>query len=158
MRALHLAILLMLPALPAAAVSPAGAQEREWVTVESDAGVEMMYGTPESDDIMFAVRCDAKSKDIFIGFAHEPIGVRSGSAIDLTLFSEAGETVVPSKASYLDTMDIWLIETTPIDAEKLRPIVIDGTVLSVMVQDGSEEIPLAGTADDFKSLFKACAK
>lgn len=155
MRASRLAMLFALLSVFATA---AMAQEREWITAESDAGVEMMYGTPESDDILFAIRCDAKSKEIFIGFAHEPIGVRSGGAIDLTLFSESGETVIPSKASYLDTMDIWLIETTSIDAEKLRPIVTEGTALSVMVQDGSEEIPLEGTADGFKALFEACAK
>lgn len=142
--------------LLALTASPAAAQEREWVTGTSETGVEMMYGTTDSDDILFAIRCDAKSKEIFVGFAHMPIGVRNGDAIDLTLVSEAGETVLPSQVTYLEPMDIWLVESTDVPAADLRRIVTGGSALNVMVQDGGEEIPLAGAAEGFEALFSAC--
>ena len=154
MRAFHLSWQATLLVLSVA--TPAAAQEPEWLTGQSDNGVEMMYGTPASDDILFAIRCDAKTKELFVGFAHEPVGVPHGGSIDLTLFSEAGEVVLPAKVSYLDAMDITLIESKTVPAEELRKIVTEGTVLSVMVQDGVEEIPIKGMALNFSTLFSAC--
>jgi hypothetical protein len=147
---LALAILLV------AAVALAGAQDRQWISQSSPDGAEVMYGTPDSDDILFAVRCDAAAKEVFVGFAHQPIGVAPGGAIDLTVFSEAGEVVLAATVSYFDAADIYLIETGNVASDDLRKVLTQGRTLSVMVEDGAEEIPLEGSAEGFGKLFSAC--
>jgi hypothetical protein len=136
--------------------SSADAQERRWIANKTPEGIEVMYGMPESDDILFAIRCEAETKEVFVGFAHKPVSVEPGGPITLVLFSEAGEVELPAIVTYLDTMDITLIETPDVPGALLRPVFTEGTTLSIMVEDGVEEIPLTDTVDDFDALFTAC--
>lgn len=153
---MRVSLVAALPILAAAICSSAAAQERQWIAQKSPLGVEMMYGLPESDDILFAVRCDADARQIFVGFAHEPIGAGPGDTITLGLMSENGEIGLPAIVAYIDAMDITLIETTEVAGAELKPILSGGGTLFVMVEDGSEEIQLDGTAGDFADLFAAC--
>jgi hypothetical protein len=154
MRAFHPALLQIM--IFFAAASAAEAEERQWIVDASSFGVEMMYGMPESDDILFAIRCDSKAKEIFIGFAHDPLGAKAGHVIELELDSEGGRVMLPAVVSYFDAMEVTLIETPNVTGAGLRPIFTDGVTLAVTVVDGTEEIPLSGMAGDFDALFSAC--
>jgi|GEM_PF-3289063 len=135
---------------------PASAQERRWMTDSSSFGVEMMFGTPNSDDVLFAIRCDSRAKEIFVGFAYDPVGVQPGSTIDLDLYSEGGHVVLPAHVSYFPEMQVTLIETPNVTGAGLRPIFTKGSVLEVRVLDGGEDVSLSGMEADFDALFTAC--
>jgi len=149
---------LLIPIMLSVLAPSADAQERRWMVDSSSFGAEMMYGTPESDDILFAIRCDAKAKEIFVGFAHDPLGAKPGSTIDLELYSEGGHVVLPAVVSYFDAIGVTLIETPNVTGAGLRPIFTDGLTLDVTVVDGTEQVPLSGMADDFDALFTACGE
>lgn len=150
--------LVLVPMLLPMLAASAEAQERRWMVDTSSFGSEMMYGTPDSDDILFAIRCDAKAKEIFVGFAHDPLGAKPGSMIDLDLYSEGGHVVLPAVVSYFDAMGVTLIETPNVTGAGLRPIFTEGVTLDVTVVDGTEQVPLSGMSTDFDALFTACGE
>jgi hypothetical protein len=150
-----LAAVALVPLLAVAAV-PAIAQEgRQWIGMGGPEGASLIYGTPESDDIVVAFACERASQEIVVSFTFEPVGASDGVQLDMELSSEAGSVVLNASGHRLLLDDSFVLEAT-VAPDELREILTEGETLTVMVQDGAEELPLAGATDEVAALFEAC--
>jgi hypothetical protein len=150
---------LLASALAESLALDAGAQDdrRRWIALSSPEASTAVYGTPESEDLVISFSCKLATRQIVVGFIHEPVGAKDGMRIGMELSSEGGRVRLDATAERLPPFDdrfLLLAETTLSPA--LRPILTDGKTLSVKVQDRGEEIPLRGAADAAADLIKAC--
>lgn len=144
-------------ALLASAGADASAQEgRQWIGSAGPDGAALLYGTPQSDDIVIGFWCERATGDLVVSFRFEPVGAADGMEIDMELFSEGGAVVLLATGERMLLDDAFVLEARTDLNRALRRIISEGETLSVMVQDGAEEIPLAGAAEEAAALFEAC--
>ena len=92
MRRIVLALVSLLAAPLVGAAQEAGG--RQWIGMAGPEGASLIYGTPQSDDIVIAFACDRATKELGVSFAHEPIGATDGMEVEVELFSEGGMVVL----------------------------------------------------------------
>jgi hypothetical protein len=144
-------------ALLAAAGIEVNAQEgRQWIGIAGPDGASLLYGTPQSDDIVIGFRCERATDELVVSFRFEPVGAADGMEIDMELFSEGSAVVLPATGERMLLDDAFVLEARTELDPALRRIITEGETLSVMVQDGVEEIPLDGAAEEAAALFEAC--
>src|SRR5262245_28826263 len=139
------------------ALEAAAEQHRRWLAANGAEGSALGYGTPETDDVLISFACPRATRQIVVTFAHEPVGARDGMRIGMELFSEGGRVMLDAtgeRDQLLDDNFLLRAKTTLNPA--LRRILTEGRTLSVMVQDGVEEIPLEGAAEAAAALIEAC--
>lgn len=143
--------------LSLAAAAPAAAQDRQWIVQDySPDGVAVMYGTPESDDVVLAFRCEPADGTLVVTVEHEPVRVGPDGTVGLILFSDAGEVALTARVERLEEIGVTLMEATTAPSPDLRAVLAGGDTLAVMIEDGAEEVPLAGSQAGFAALFAAC--
>jgi len=142
--------------LAAAAVPVSGQEGRQWIASQSPEGASLIYGTPQSDDVLLRFSCDATTKELTVAFAFEPVGAMDGMQLDMELFSDGGGLVLNATGERMLMDDAFVLEAKTSLEPELRQILTQGETLSIMVQDGVEEIPLAGAAKDAAALFEQC--
>lgn len=153
---MHLTSIALAGLLAAAAVPVSGQERRQWIAGEGPEGASLIYGTPQSDDVLLRFSCDAATKELTVAFAFEPLGAAEGMQIDMELFSEGGTAVLNATGHRMLLDDGFVLEATTRLEPELRQILTEGDTLSIMVQDGVEEIPLTGAAKDAAALLEQC--
>lgn len=138
------------------ALTGAGEKGRSWSAVADADGSALVYGTPGTDDVVIRLSCARATREITVGFRHEPVGAKDGMRIGMELFSEGGNLVLDATGHRLLLDDIFVLEAKTAWNPALRRLLADGRTLSVMVQDGVAEIPLAGAKDGIAALIEAC--
>jgi len=139
------------------ALEAAAEDRRRWLALSSPEARTVVYGTPESGDLVISFSCKRATRQIVVGFIHEPVGAENGMRIGMELSSEGGRVRLDATGERLPPFDgrfLLLAETMPSPA--LRDMLTQGKTLSVMVQDGVEEIPLEGAAEAAAPLIEAC--
>jgi len=143
--------LTILPALEAAAQDG-----RRWIALGSEQSSALVYGTPDSDDLVISFACMPATRQVKVAFTHEPVGAKDGMRIGMELFSEGGRLMLDATGERLQLDDIFVLEAKTTLSPALRRLLTEGRTLSVMVQDGVEEIPLDGAAEAAAGLIAAC--
>jgi hypothetical protein len=136
---------------------PAEAQEaRSWILNEDGDAASLLYGTPDSDDVLINFSCDARERSMrimaFVGTdklvpGHRAkLGLRAGTAsLELTGDAVAGE---------LDGIVNVMVAGTP--NPRLTTLLKAGPTLTVEPEGGSATIPLAGIAAHLPAFEKVC--
>jgi len=144
--------------ISALTVSPAlGADTgRSWIAWSDKNVTRLIYGTPESEDAVISFTCTRATRQLTVVFGHEPVGAKEGMRIGMELFSEGGRVTLDAAGHRVQPYDIFFLEAKTTLSPALRRILTEGKTLSVMVQDGVEEIPLQGAAKSAAALIEAC--
>jgi hypothetical protein len=144
--------------ISALTVSPAlGADAgRSWIAWSDKKVTRLIYGTPESEDAVISFTCTRATRQIAVAFGHEPVGAKDGMRIGMELLSEGGRVMLDATGQGAQLHDIFFLEAKTTLSPALRRILTEGKTLSVMVQDGAEEIPLQGAAKAAAALIAAC--
>jgi hypothetical protein len=139
----------------------AGAAEkgRSWITSTDAKGTTLSYATPETDDGLIAFRCTRVTKQLTVVVAMEPMGAKDGMRIGVDLIAEGvGNVLLQAVGRRLQLDDTFIVEAKTTLGPALRRILTEGQTLSIMVQDGTEEIPLSGAAKGVAALIEACGR
>ncbi len=141
------------------AVSAAQAADggRQWIGAASAEGASLIYGTPQSDDVVLRFACDPATKELTAAFGFEPVGAADGMELDLELSSQGGSLVLHATGQRMLMDDSFVLEAKAPFDPALRDIITEGETLFVMAEDGVEEIPLAGAAEQAAAFFQECA-
>jgi hypothetical protein len=148
-------ILVSLLALSLAQLASAE-DKRQWIGTAGPDGGSLVYGTPASDDMVFGLYCHAPTGEAVIVFTYEPIGATDGMSINMELSSEGGTKVLEAEGHRLLLDDSFILEARAKSDPALFRIITEGSILSVMVEDGVSEISLAGAADAAGAVVGAC--
>jgi hypothetical protein len=150
-------VVFLASALAVAPAPAAGAERgRDWLAFGSAEKSVLVYGTPETDDVVISFSCTRATREVTVAFTHEPVGAKDGLRIGMELFSEGGRMMLDATGQRVEFDDTFVLEAKTTLSPVLRHILTDGQTLSVMVQDGVEEIPLQGAAKAGAVLIEAC--
>jgi len=145
-----LAAALLTPAAAPAGPGPA-AEGRVWIGT----AVGLLYGTPDSDDLLLGFACfeEGDGPVLAVALAHEPVFLADGEAATLELRSAGGALALAGEGMRLLLDDLFLIEARLVEPEARREagaalaaLLTAGGTLSVLVEDGEVELPLDGLA------------
>jgi hypothetical protein len=135
----------------------AHAQEsRSWMLDESGDGVALMYGTPDSDDILIGFSCDPRDRNMRIVEAVETTKLMPGNKAKVRL--KAGNATLELTG---DTVANELSGTVTIEVvgapnPRIPALLKAGPMLTIEVDGGSANIPLAGVAQHLPAFEKGC--
>lgn len=144
------------------APAQASAQELQWLGAVSEDGASLTYGVPESDAAFIDFTCDRGSGVVTVTLDHEPVNAEPGVKAEITLSSLGSNPdsaiVVAATGERLELDDKFILQGSIELNDKLRKVLLEAATLVVAVEDGSEEVPLAGGRDAAKKLFAACKR
>jgi len=143
--------------LAMAGFAPAAAQgARTWLFDDSSDVVTLQYGTPESDDVVIAMSCEANARTVRINEFVNSSSLTPGRTARLKLSS--GPTSLEYNGQALaNEMDggVNLEVVTPADA-KLFALLKAGPSLTIDVAGKQATVPLKAAAPHLPALEKAC--
>jgi hypothetical protein len=146
-------ILMLLLALSAAA------EGRRWIADSGDDVATLIYGTPESDDMVLSFTCERASKTLTIWFAPQPVPVKPPDSLPLTLSSEAGRLQLTAVGSHSDLDDSYSLQVqTPLTPE-LEQLLVGAHKLSVKVENRATDMAIDDVAlKGAEELVEACRR
>jgi hypothetical protein len=141
----------------AAGSSPAAAQgARTWLFDDSSDVVTLQYGTPESDDVVVAMSCEANTRTVRINEFASSSSLTPGRTAKLKLTNGPASLEYNGQA-LANEMDggVNLEVVTPADA-KLFALLKAGPSLTIDVAGKQATVPLKAAAPHLPALEKAC--
>ena len=148
-------------ALAASLMLSAGALAQDnpgWHGTAHDGMATLFYGVPQSDHAEIALSCQAGDDTATFVFAFAPIQAVDGVQVVVTL--EAGDISLPiqTTGALMQMDDLFLLEgEVAVDARLIDLLGSEG-MLSVFVEDGSAEYPLAGATEAAAALVETCGQ
>lgn len=128
---------------------------RQWLGAIYGNAAALVYGTPQSDDLIISFLCDRASKALTVAFISEPAGARDGMRVDMELSSEGGSVSLNATGQRLGT-GAFQFEATARSASAIGRILTGGRILAVRLQQSTVAIPLAGAETHVAELVAAC--
>lgn len=152
----------LLPILPSALAvavpNPVlGSEDRQWMAVETRARPAILYGTPNSNDVVVEFACPEGTGMVEMTLAYEPIMVGEGAPITLEIAVDNGHNIVlQGTGERLLIDDTFLITARTPLVQQLQYVFTEQEVLSIVVEDGTIDIPIEGAAAAGSRLLSAC--
>lgn len=141
------------------AISPALAEGRRWISDSTDEAVTLIYGTPESDDMLLSLVCEKAKKTMILWYVPQPIPVKAPSELPITISSEAGGMQLTAAGTHSDEIDSYSLEAqTPLTPE-LAKLLTAGKTLTIKAEKTTANLPLDDVAlKGAEELTAACRK
>lgn len=153
----RLNIALLLAALMCSLPTMATAEEHlGWHGSRWERGAALFYGIPQTNHAPLSFACPEGGSELVFTFAFAPINAVDGVKVEVLL--EAGDISVPiaTTGARIEKDDSFILEgRTPLDARLMDLLGSDG-MLSVFVEDGSEEYLLDGAREAAAGLIETC--
>jgi hypothetical protein len=150
-----LVALLLLPCL--AGTLPA-AQGRSWIADGDDSAAWIIYGTPESDDVVLSLTCDKAAKTVIVWFATEPVTVKNPQSLPMVISSEGGHVSLTGQGARSEMDDAYSLEAKTALTPELEKLLTGARKLSVKADGaGNADMPLDDVAlNGAQDLVKGC--
>jgi hypothetical protein len=147
---------LLMLVLLAAAGGPLSAEGRSWIADSDADAVWLIYGTPESDDILLSLTCERTAKTLTVWFATEPVA-KDPKSLPMELVSDGGRAQIVGNGSRSEMDDAFALEAKTALTPEWEKLLTGGKTLSVQVEGGKQAIPLDDTAQQgVAEIVKAC--
>ena len=132
---------------------------RQWVA-QGDAGASLLiYGTPETDDVLLSLACDHSTKALTVWYVVEPIHAKDPESLAINMRSQAGTVALVGKGSRSELDNAYSLEVATEFTPELEKVLSGAKALSILVEDRAVEIPMDGTTQDGIALLKkGCGK
>lgn len=134
------------------------AQERQWSGGTGDGTSYLQYGTPESDDVVIALSCEAGGGDIAVFVAdlgENPPAV--GSDVRLLLSANGATAEAPARTIPNEEAGTVSAEAR-LGAASVAPLLVGGAGdLGIVAADSTQSVPLAGIGAKAERFLAACS-
>jgi hypothetical protein len=140
------------------AATAAGAG-RQWVAQSDTAASLLIYGTPESDDVLLSLACDHATKAVTLWYVVEPVRAKDPETLPITLRSPGGTVALVGKGHRSEIDNAYSLEVVTEFTPELEKALSGDKALSILVEDRAVEIPMDTTAGDGVAMLKrGCGK
>lgn len=140
------------------AAGPAGAG-RQWVAQSDPASSLLIYGTPESDDVLLSLACDHATKALTLWYVVEPVRAKDPETLPISLRSQGGTVALVGKGQRSEMDNAYSLEVTTEFTPEFDKVLSGAKAISILVEDKAIEIPMDGTAQNgVAALKKECGK
>jgi hypothetical protein len=138
---------------------PAAAEGRVWLADGDEEVATLIYGTPESDDMLLSFTCERASKIVTVWFALQQVPPKTPDSLPLTLASAAGHIELKAEGTHSQMDDSYSLQAqTPLTPE-LEKTLTGARLLTVKVEKQNTEVPLDDAAlRGAEKLVAACHK
>ena len=151
------AVSLGLALLYASAVS--AADGRRWLADGDSEFARLIYGTPESDDMVLSLSCEKDTKTFWVWFAPQPIPVKASENMPLTIASDAGELELTAQGNHSDMDDSYSLEAKTTLTPAFAKLLSQAKTISIKVENHKMDLPLDDIAlKGADELVQACRK
>lgn len=138
------------------------ADDYKWIGQKTEDGASLLYAIPESDAVTIGFYCNTKTRRVTVSFEHEPTGAKDDVMVKINLALLGGDAkrsvTVQTARQRLELDDKFVLEgETTLSADLQRILTTEGTLV-IAVEDGTQEIPLAGAKTEARHLLSACAR
>ena len=138
---------------------PASAQDtRTWIFDDNPEAPALVYGTPESDDILIAIRCEPDGKRMTIVEAVGSKKLNPGTAATFRLSAGAASLDLTGDAIANETDGSVNIQVIGLPNPRVFALLKAGPSLAIEVAGEKQAIPLAGAAPHVPVLEKLCLR
>ena len=131
-------------------------ESRSWMLDESGDGVALMYGTPDSDDILIGFSCDPRDRNMRIVEAVESSKLVPGNKAKLRLKAGTATLELTGDTVANEVSGTVTVEVVGPPNPRVAALLKAGPTLSIEVDGGSANVPLAGVAQHLPAFEKGC--
>jgi hypothetical protein len=140
------------------AASASAQNARTWIFDDNPEAPALVYGAPESDDILIAISCEPGEKRMTIVEAVGSKKLNPGGAATFRLSAGATSLDLTGDAIANETDGSVNIEVTGAPNPRVFALLRAGTSLAIEVAGEKETIPLGGAAPHIPVLEKLCLR
>jgi hypothetical protein len=134
------------------------ADRRSWVADGDDGASWIIYGTPESDDVLLSLTCDKAAKTLTVWFATEPVAVKNPKTLPLEISSEGGHVSLTGNGNRSEMDDAYSLEATAPMTPEFEKLLTGARKISVKAEGaGKADMPLDDIAvNGAQDVVKGC--
>jgi hypothetical protein len=142
----------------AGAVQAAG-EGRRWISDRDSQTAQLIYGTPESDDMLLSLTCEKKTKTLWVFFSPQPAPENASDKMPITITSEGGKYEVTATGTKSDMDESFSLEAKTTMTPELAKVLSTAKTVSVSVEKRKTDIPMDDAAlEVIGDLVKGCQK
>jgi hypothetical protein len=160
-KAVRLATALALTLICRSTIGEAGAADpaRQWFAQGDQAVSSVIYGTPESDDVLLSLTCDHATKALTVWYTTEPAYSKDPKTLPIDIHSEGGSISLIGNGSRSELDDAYSLDVTTELTPQFEKLLSEATTLTILVEDGTVELPVDETARKGIEMIKTgCRK
>ncbi len=137
----------------------AAADGRRWIADRDSQTAQLIYGTPESDDMLFSLTCEKITKTLWVFFAPQPVPVKAPDKMPITISSEGGQAELTANGARSDMDDSYSLEAKTTMTPDLAKVLSGAKTVSISVEKRKTDVPLDDVAlGVIGDLVKGCQK
>jgi hypothetical protein len=150
------ALAVLLCAVTATSLSAEG---RSWIANSDADATWLIYGTPESDDILLSLTCERGPKTFIVWFSTQPASEQNPKTLPIELVSAGGRVQLTGNGSRSEMDDLFSLEAKTALTPDVEKLLAGGKTLSVHVDGAKTDIPIDETAQKgIDDIVKGCRK
>jgi hypothetical protein len=132
---------------------------RRWIADDDGEVVTLIYGTPESDDMLLSLTCERAAKMVTVWFAPQPVPVKAPERLAIAVSSETGRVQLMADGNHSDLDDGYSLQAqTPLTPE-VEKLLAGARKLSISVDNRTTDVAIDDVAlKGAEELIAACRK
>lgn len=127
-------------------LSGASAEGRRWIADGDSEIARLIYGTPESDDMVLSLTCEKETKTFWLWFAANPAPANPADKMPITLSTEAGQVQLTADGTRSDMDDSFSLEVKTEMTPEIAKLLTEGKTVSVKVEERKTDLPFDDAA------------
>jgi hypothetical protein len=141
----------------AATTTALSAEGRSWIA-DSDADATwLIYGTPESDDILLSLTCERGAKTLAVWFAVQTASGKDPETLPMELISSGGRVQLTGKGSRSELDDLFSLEARTAFTPEVEKLLTGIKTLSVKVEGAAHDMQIDETAQKgIADIIESC--
>lgn len=138
---------------------PASAEGRRWIADASAEIAAVIYGTPESDDVVLSIACERATKTVSLWFAPQPVPAKAPAKMPIALASEGASIQLQAEGHRSDLDDTYALEVRSPLTGDIEKLLTGARKLSITVEKHGTDFPLDDIAlGGVGEVIGACRK
>jgi hypothetical protein len=135
------------------------ADGRRWIADKDSQTAQLIYGTPESDDMLLSLTCEKKTKTLWVFFAPSPAPDKAPAKMPITLSSEAGKAELTATGTRSEMDDSYSLEAKTTMTPDIAKVLTGAKTISVSADNRKTDVPLDDVAlGVIGDLVQGCQK
>ena len=132
---------------------------RRWIADKDSQTAQLIYGTPESDDMLLSLTCEKKTKTLWVFFAPSPAPEKPAAKMPITLSSEAGQAELTATGTRSEMDDSYSLEAKTTMTPDIAKVLAGAKTISVSADKRKTDVPLDDVAlGVIGDLVQGCQK
>lgn len=127
-----------------------------WIGASYEESAWLSYAMPQTDWGVISFHCGRATRKLSVSYVFEPVDAEDGMTFDMELMSEGGQVVLHAVGERFLLDDAYILTAKTNLSPELHAVLFEGQTLTIMVQDGVDEIPLDGIITAAGDLIEAC--